>query len=257
MSLYEASHKKGFFCWVYVKLLKGRVFCCSSMDIKLWQVSSSPVSLKRFSDLCNLPILFFLLPPLHPRYLQGMLYLILRSKNMRSITHHFQNLAALIILSNPHHVTSHVALASAKQTSQRSFPISCHASLSTRGTAQPDDGLTFASTSACLSHNIFAALRVSDPFSYVWQMLWTVLSQQSEGTESTWLSKFSLILLFWGNITGLLKAKPGRHCGLCYLLQNVLSSLLPTYFTSHLHLLLHIHSQGLCPDHNSLSSGLS
>ena len=60
--------------------------------------------------------------PFTPRHLQGMLYLILRSKDMHSITHYFQNLAALITLSYPHCVTSNVALASAKQTSQRSLP---------------------------------------------------------------------------------------------------------------------------------------
>lgn len=166
---------------------------------------------------------------------------------MHSITHHFQNLAALIILSNPHHVTS-----------QRCLPISCHASLSTRGTAQPDYSLTFASTSACLSHNIFAALHVSDPFSYVWQMLGTVLSQQSEGIEFIWLSKFSLILLFWAISQDYSRQKlEGTVDSLTSCRMYCLSSLLSTYFTSHLLLLLHIHRQGLCPDHNSLSSGLS
>lgn len=106
-------------------------------------------------------------PPLKP---SGDAVPYSQVQGLHSITHHFQSLAALIILSSPHHVTSNVALASAKQPANAPFPISCHAKLSTRGTAQPDYSLTSASSSTCLSH-IFAALPVSDPFSCVWQML--------------------------------------------------------------------------------------
>lgn len=54
-------------------------------------------------------------------------------QGLHSITHHFQSLAALIILSSPHHVTSNVALAFAKQPANAPFPISCHAKLSHEG----------------------------------------------------------------------------------------------------------------------------
>lgn len=59
----------------------------------------------------------------------------------------------------------------------------------------------------------------------------------------------------WGNLMGLLKTKCGRHLELLSLLQEVLSSLLPTYYKSN-QLLLHIHSQGLCSGLQPLSSGL-
>ena len=256
--------KRVFFCWVYVKLPKGKVFCCSYMDIKLWQVSSSPVSLKRFSYLCNLPSLSFLLPSLHPPtpsgdavpYSQVQGHALYNSPLPKPCCFNYP------LLSTSYNKQCCFGLCQTNQPTLPSPLAACHASLSTRGTAQPDHRLTSASSSARLSHNVFAALHVSDPFSFVWQMLWIVLSQKSEGIESTWLSKFSQILLFWtisrdysrekleGTVDSIISCRV--YCPLYF------PHTLPlTYFTSHLLLLLRIHSQGLCPDHNPLSSGLS
>lgn len=194
MSLYETSHKRVFLCWVYVKLLKGRVFCCSSMNIKLWQVSSSPVSLKGFLSCAIYRAFLSSSLPSTPDTFRGCCTLF---SGPRTALYNspLQSLAALIILSSPHHVTSNVALASAKQPANAPSPSAAMPS-SPHGTAQPDYSLTSASSSTCLSH-IFAALPVSDPFSCVWQMLWIVLESKAEGHWLTWLSKFSLILLFW------------------------------------------------------------
>ena len=80
-----------------IALKKGKkkgVFYCSSMDINLWQVSSSPISPKRVFLFAQFSHPFFSssLP------LQEMMP-YLRPKDMLSSTHHFQNLVALTIPS--------------------------------------------------------------------------------------------------------------------------------------------------------------
>lgn len=162
-------------------------------------------------------------------------------------------------------MTSNVSSASAKPTNWSFFPISYHAILFTHGTwggCQNLKQLQSQTTLSLLPHGLHSLttsslLSMCLIFSPFWQMLWIFLSENSEGVESTWLSKFSLLHPpLSGDLTRLLKTKLGRHLGLRSLLQEVLSSLLPTYFKSNLLLFLHIHSQGLCSGLHHFSSEL-
>lgn len=148
--------KRVFFGWVYVKLPKEKVFYCSSTDIKLWPVSSSPVSLKRFSYLCNLPSLSFLLPSLHPPtpsgdavpYSQVQGHALYNSPLPKPCCFNYP------LLSTSYNKQCCFGLCQTNQPMLPSPLAACHVSLSTRGTAQPDSRLTSASSSACLSQRL-------------------------------------------------------------------------------------------------------
>lgn len=166
-----------------MRLLIKSVFCCSSMDINWWQVSSSPVSLRRFSYLCNFPILSFLGPPTPtpaPQFrswyvlpqVQG--YALYNSPLPKSCCFNY----ILSLLPPPTHPTWQ-AMSLQPLPNQPTDPFSPLATMPSSSHMGPGEAVRIWSSSRArphshfgpmvctLSHNFFVALHVSDLFSFL------------------------------------------------------------------------------------------
>lgn len=176
------------------------------------------------------------------------------SKDMLSITHHFQNLVSLITPSLLLSLTlpcNQQCLFSLCQTSKFFLSMPSSSEMGTREVVR----IWSSSKSWPVSHFCLMALTVSLTTPGYYLHVWSFLLCLTEALKvppskfwRNWIYLSQQILSPWSSslldsLIELLKTKPGRHLGLPFILQEVSSSI--HIILNVIYSFLHIHSQSL------------